>query len=113
MKLIQVLILTLICLSCQTQPQSFEGTQCSPVFAYVDIDGKSYIDIEMSICNCRGYKVSRDYIGKTTDSKPMPISKCNLINGYSPKEYSALYNLMELVRSQINNSDESLSYDKR
>jgi hypothetical protein len=99
---ILILILSISCLnSCRTTPKEFVGYQCSPVYAYEDIAGVTYINAELSKCFCRKYKVSTGMIGPISEAVNEPISKCNKIIGYSPKDYVDLANLMEYVRQQI------------
>lgn len=86
MKKILLMTLGMICLeSCQS-PQSFKGDQYS---------------VEDGRCFKRGYEVSETIVGATSKFKEVDSSECKKIIGYKPKDYAALWALMDYVRGEI------------
>jgi hypothetical protein len=112
MKQSLLILLLGICLSsCRTTPPEnrdyFEGEQISPEFILETVqlaDGstKQFISIEKSKCRARKYKLSKEYIGASGVVTIKPISECNLMMGYSPKEYLRQVNFMKWVQNEIN-----------
>lgn len=67
----------------------------------VEIDKHLYFDAEVTFCNCRPYKVSREFIGPLDKYSPAPWESCHQMRGYRPVQYTKLFNLMEFVRSNL------------
>jgi hypothetical protein len=73
--------------------------QCSPFIVYSD---ERTIDVEASVCLCRQYKFSKDFVGPLPGSGfDKPLSYCNKIVGF-PK-YVEVATYWELVRRTIAN----------
>lgn len=97
-----ILLVTLfaICHSCQSYQHVSE--QCSPKFSYVD-ETKKQIDVDSSVCFCRQYKFSQDFLGSIQNtSVDKPLSYCDRIIGF--KDYAKTQSFWESVRLEINDS---------
>lgn len=110
MRIIPLMILLALALSCQDEETSFIGEQCSPQFApqiQDPIDLKWYIPAEESICRCRQYQINKDRIGPMVNQDGSvtvirrPIEYCNLIKGYHPKTDSRLFSVLDWWRLKI------------
>lgn len=104
----KTLILSLICLSllsCIRDPNGYprieDQEQLSPVFNYIEINGKTYIDIDESYCLARVYRISKGYVGATTKAVELNISECNKIIGYAPREYGIFATWLENLRQWL------------
>ena len=85
-----LIVLGMLFLSCLDidRPKIRDVEQKSPFYVYVEIDGKEYIDVEMSVCFSRMYRNSKEYIGPTTQYEDKNIKECDKIVGNSPDEYN-------------------------
>ena len=103
-------ILLITCLSsCLTScrvsrdnmPKIEDVKQLSPYFHYVTIDGKEYIDVQKSVCFSRDYRHTIDYVGPVGAYESLNIKKCNKVVGYSPVNYTKVFNYQDYVRFLI------------
>lgn len=101
LRLIFVGTLIIFLSGCQTHPGSIIRTQKFMSFEIVEINGKRYIDPELSFCLEREYKFSLEFLGPTEKFRNVPIEQCNKITGYGPLEYVDVYNFLEDVRQEI------------
>lgn len=104
-KLVKIILThSLICLSlvsCKSPdsyPRIADQEQLSPVFAYIEINGKQYIDLESSYCLMRIYRITKGYVGPTTQAVELHISECNKVIGYAPTEYGVFATWLENLR---------------
>jgi len=90
-------------LSCDRDdyPVISDQEQKSPVFIYIEIDEKEYIDLESSYCLSRVYRISRSYIGPVRKALKLPIEECQKIIGRSPKEYGVYSEWFENFRNWL------------
>jgi hypothetical protein len=94
--LAMLLMLATLLTSCRSGLEH-ETEQCSPYFVYVDGGG---IDPQASVCFCRNYKFSRDYVGPIAGTdNDKPISYCHKMVGF-PK-YTETATFWEKVRRAI------------
>lgn len=80
------------------RPEIKNQEQKSPVFKIVEIEGKSYIDMDQSFCNSRIYQINSDYIGSDGRVIRLDIMECQKIIGYSPGEYGVFATWLENMR---------------
>lgn len=108
-KLLRTLLIICLSASCFTScrvtsedmPKIEDVEQLSPYFHYVNIDGKDYIDVELSRCFARNYRHSIDFVGPVEYSKAESIKKCNKVVGYGPVNYTKVFNYHDHVRFLI------------
>ena len=96
-----ILILVLMnFLSCRdtNYPKIDDIEQLSPVFSFIEIDGKRYIDIETSYCLARMYRHERGYIGSVSEVQKLDITECHKVVGYSPDVYGDYTTWKESMR---------------
>lgn len=103
--MIFVLLLTIFLSGCQTTDRVLVRTQKFMSFEIVEINGKRYIDPELSFCLEREYKFSLKFLGPTEKFRNVPIEECNKITGYGPLEYVDVYNFLEDARQEIQNHE--------
>lgn len=101
--LIPLMILLTVLTSClnrqgQKRPLINNLEQLSPVFKYVEIDGKEYISLEDSKCLSRTYKISREYVGGIDKPIKLDIKECHKMVGYAPREYGVFATWLENMR---------------
>jgi hypothetical protein len=101
----KLLILLTICLSSCNDPNGYprlaDQEQLIPIFRYVEIDGREYIDTEESFCASRLYRVSKGYIGSIQKPIRLHISECHKIIGRAPDEYNAFSTWLENFRNWL------------
>jgi len=100
-----LIILTILgtFLSCKNRlgvarPKLEPQEQKSPIFVLIEIDGKSYIDIQESYCLSRSYDISRDRVGPVSDPVFLGILECEKIVGRSPEEYGVFATWLDDMR---------------
>jgi len=100
MKALLIMSLLILSISCRRNnyPTISNQEQLSPVFEYVIIGEKEYIDIERSRCNSRNYKISKEFIGPTNRAISLNIKECNKIIGRAPKEYAVFATWLDNFR---------------
>ena len=91
------LLMTLI--ACPSIPTVRDTEQRSPVFVYVEIDGKEYIDVESSMCLSRQYRFNSEMVGPVTKSIAKSIKECDRVIGWhSSVEYPLVYRYWDEIR---------------
>lgn len=100
MKHLVLMILLMSLANCRNNnhPTINNQEQLSPVFEYVIVDGKEYIDIESSRCNSRTYKISKEFVGPIDKAVKLNIKECNKIIGRATKEYATFATFLENMR---------------
>lgn len=101
LKMMFVVLSTIFLSGCQSDPRVLVRTQKFMSFEIVEINGKRYIDPELSFCLEREYKFSLEFLGPTEKFRNIPIEECNRITGYGPMEYVDVFNFLEDVRQEI------------
>jgi hypothetical protein len=81
-------ILLLSVVACGHYPEIENKPQCSPVFKYVTIEQKEFIDLESSYCICGMYEFSLEKVGPVGGSWKEPLKSCNKVIGWKPKDYA-------------------------
>lgn len=100
-QLLVILLMTLI--GCRNNyPTIQDQEQLSPVFNYITIDGKEYIDLESSRCLSRTYRVDRRYVGAINQTIMLDIKECDRVIGYAPREYATFASFLENMRRWLN-----------
>lgn len=94
-------ILSLSYLSSCSAPTIEDQEQCSPYFAYVEILGEQYIDTKESVCFCRQYRFSREYVGPIGTTYDMPIEHCDKLIGHPPDAYGEVSAYYEKLRRYL------------
>lgn len=106
MKILALMMLLTILASCRNNyPEIADQEQLSPVFSYVEIDGKKYIDIETSKCLSRTYRITKRYVGAIDNAIMLDIRECNKVVGYAPREYVIFASFLENMRRWLNTFD--------
>lgn len=86
---------------CQSIPDEFVVTQRFIDLELVTVNGELVVDPELSFCLVREYKYSRDYIGPITKFQRFPLSECNKVNGYAPRDYTDVFEYLDAIRKEI------------
>jgi hypothetical protein len=100
--LVKTILATLLAVflsSCRTSDRVLNTENCQNYYEYVDIEGKKYIDPELSTCFCRNYRFSSGYVGPTGGVVDMPLNYCSKMPGFVKWEDVATF--WELVRRDI------------
>jgi hypothetical protein len=85
--------------SCQSLEKV--ATQCQPFYVYTD-ETEKLIDADKSLCQCRLYRFSENYVGPIIGTtKDMPFSYCNKLIGNPIGEYAGVATFWEEVRRGI------------
>ena len=94
--------LSIIFLSgCQTRPDELVRTQKFISFEIVEINGKRYVDPELSFCVEREYKFSLKFLGPTEKFRNIPFEECDRLTGWGARDYVDVTNFLEDVRQEI------------
>lgn len=98
-KIALAIILTTF-LSCRNVPEIDDQLQCSTFFVYETIGGSEYIDVENSVCFCRLYRWSPEYVGPIADTtEERNIKECDRLIGHDAVlSYPDVVNYYEAVR---------------
>lgn len=105
-----ILVLTIVVtlfVSCRNRdpneyPRLPVQEQLSPVFSYIEIDGRKLIDVESSRCLSRAYQINRDFVGPVDDRIIiLDISECDRMIGYAPAEYAEFSTWQETLRQWL------------
>jgi len=86
------------CRNPDSYPKIPDQEQLTPFFSYIEVDGKTYIDMEKSVCLSRVYRISKGSIGPINEAIDLDIRECNKVIGYSPKEYGTFATWLENFR---------------
>lgn len=103
-KLLIILGISLNLFSCNDPngyPRIEDQEQLSPVYRYVNIDGKMYVDIERSFCIARTYRISKGYVGPVSEPIRLNLSECDRIIGRAPDEYGVFATWLENFRNWL------------
>jgi hypothetical protein len=93
---------------CQSLPKEVTVTQRFIDLEMVTVNGELMIDPDLSFCLIREYTYSVDYIGPKSKFQKFPLSECNKVNGYSPRDYTDVYEYMEAVRQEIQEHEQGI-----
>ena len=103
-KLMMLMILSAGCrnLDPNSYPRLDIQEQLSPAFAYIEINGVKYIDMNKSRCLSRLYRVDREMVGPVNQEVfILPIEECNRMIGYAPSEYGSFATWLESMRKWL------------
>lgn len=99
-------ILSMIFLSgCQSRPDILIQEQKFVTFHFVEIDGKLYIDPDLSFCLKRKYQYSLDLLGPVEKFQNIPFQECDKLTGYTPKPYVEVHSFLDDVRQEIRSNE--------
>ena len=103
MKALALMMLLIVLISCRNRyPTIQDQEQLSPVFNYITIDGKQYIDVESSKCLSRTYRIDKRYVGAINQAIMLDIRECDRVIGYAPREYATFASFLENMRRWLN-----------
>ena len=101
--LVMFVILSMIFLSgCQSRPDALIENQKFVAFHFVEINGKKFIDPDLSLCLEREYKYSLGHLGALEKFREIPFHECDRLTGYAPLDYVEVHKFLDWVREEIN-----------
>lgn len=106
LQMISVVLLTIFLSGCQSRPDVLNTYQRTIYFEYVVIDGKKYIDPDLSVCLVRTYQYSLEHLGPINEFQEVPLVLCDKMIGHNPKEYIEVHSFLDDIRREIQSNEE-------
>jgi hypothetical protein len=97
-KLILPLTICLSLFACQHVPKIEDKEQCSPEIVLIVDGDRTYIDKELTVCRCRIYRRTPDYLGPVGKSYHKDIMYCNKMVGERSDDYPAVNTFYNEIR---------------
>lgn len=96
-----VILLTIFLSGCRSRPDILISNQKFVTFHFVEIDGKKYIDPDLSFCVQRKYQYSLDLLGPIEKFQNIPFEKCDKMTGHTVNDYVGFHSFLDDVRLEI------------
>jgi hypothetical protein len=96
-----LLLTSFLSSGCQTIPEKLVVTQKFIDLELVTVNGEILVDPDLSFCLVREYEFSPDRIAPIEKFQKFPLAECNKVNGYSPRDYTAVWEYLDAIRNEI------------
>lgn len=96
-----LIALTISLSACVSRPDELITKQRFIQMELVEINGKMYVDPELSFCLEREYKYSLKFLGPIEKFRAIPFLNCDKLTGQTPRPYVDTFNFLEDVREEI------------